>query len=160
MPAYIGPLISVTNSLFSCEWLWLKFERTTKEQKRRRIRIRRPLALYPPRGTWPKFSRKLVVHRSPAEASRVAGGDDSRSCRTVANHTVISRAERLGARSARHRNRRREEGGRRRSRRSRDCNGKLVTALTVAATVGGQVIVNQAAIGRSRNARSSSATQL
>src|SRR5580700_7260744 len=131
----------------------------SKRTPGRRIRIRRPLAWYPPPGTLPNLAG-LVVHRAQSEASRIARRHDSDARRAVAHYTVISGAERLRARRARDGygcGIERRRGG---SRRSRDRNRKLIAALAIAAAVGSQVVVNQAAIGCTRNAGRCSAAQL
>src|SRR5258706_9727395 len=101
----------------------------------------------------------LVVHRDHSEASSEDDGENDDARLSRAYYHVIASAESLGTGHVRQRSRGGVEVPSCKSRTSgRD--GKSVTALAVTCAVGGQVVVNQAAAGRQRNARRRRAAQL
>ena len=102
----------------------------------------------------------LVVHWGQSQARRVRGRSSDDARRAVADHAIIRGAIRLRPRRVRNRHGGGEEGRRRCSRGSRDGDGKFVSALAIASTIGGQVVIDQAAVSRSGNAGSCSAAQL
>src|SRR5580700_2968873 len=97
---------------------------------------------------------ELVRHWQQALASDVAANQSDVPGGLRANHAVIKRAVRLGAGLCADGSSSRPELVRNRAARASQCSsGEVVTALAAGGTVGGQVVVDQAASGYRRSAR-------
>src|SRR5580658_8305411 len=89
-----------------------------------------------------------VRHRQQALASDVASDKRDGACGLGTHHAVVKRAVRLGAGlCADGSSGRVELVGNRTARPGQRCSGKLVTALTAASAIRGQIVVDQAAAG-------------